>query len=104
MMEQLLPYFTLTGMLVVLFFVTKEARYQPSIYDNHTIPPKSALAIAVGIAEGKPAIFHGGCATCIWRHQNTTHDGIVFCRGCVYFCWNQSLPDKSIKESELERL
>lgn len=104
MIEQYLPYITLTGVFVVMFFVTKKARYQPGIDDNHTIPAKSALAIAVAQAEGKPAIFHGGCVTCIWRHQNTSHAGIAFCRGCMYFAWNQSLPDKSISEYDLEKL
>jgi len=104
MIEQYLPYVTLTGLFVLMFLVTKRAKHQPGIDDNHTIPPKSALAIAVAEAEGKPAIFHGGCVRCLWRHQNTTHAGIAFCRGCMYFCWDQSLPDKSVNEYDLEKL
>lgn len=104
MIEQYLPYITLTGIFVILFLVTKRPLSPPDFADNHTIPPKSALAIAVAQMEGKPAIFHGGCVTCLWRHQNTSHTGIAFCRGCMYFGWNQSLPDKSISEYDLEKL
>lgn len=77
---------------------------QPSFQDNHTIPAKSALEIATAQIEGRPAIFHGGCNGCIWRHQNTTHIGIAFCRGCLYFSWNRSLPDKSVNEYDLEKI
>lgn len=71
---------------------------------NYLIPIEKALEIEVARREGKPAIFHGGCCSCIWRHHNTTHAGIAFCRGCSYFCFNQSLPDKSVREYDLERL
>lgn len=104
MIDQYLPYVTLMGLFVLMFLVTKRAKYQPGVDDNHTIPHKAALAIAVGQAEGKPAIFHGGCVDCIWRHQNTTHAGISFCRGCQYFTTNWDLPDKSISEYRLEKL
>jgi hypothetical protein len=104
MIEQYLPYVTLTGVFVLMFLATKKALYVPAVEDNHTIPHKNALTIAVAQAEGKPAIFHGGCVTCIWRHQNTTHAGIAFCRGCQYFTANWGLPDKSICEYDLEKL
>lgn len=76
----------------------------PHFADNHTIPAKKALEIATAIFEERPAIFHGGCNGCIWRHQNTTHVGIAFCRGCQYFAPNWDLPDKSINEYDLEKL
>jgi hypothetical protein len=103
MIERYLSYATLVGIFVLLFLITKKAKYQPGIADNHTTPPKMALEIAVAEAKGRPAIFHGGCVRCLWRHQNTTHAGIAFCRGCMYSCWDQKLPDKSICEYDLEK-
>lgn len=103
-MKDLLPYITLAAAFVILFFVTRKPSYQPGIDDNHTIPPKKALEIATAALEDRPAVFHGGCVDCIWRHQNTTHTGIAFCRGCTYFAFNRSLPDKSISEYDLEKI
>lgn len=75
-------------------------RPAPSIHDNHTIPQKQLDAIAEAIEGRKPAIFHGGCNGCVWRHMNTTHEGIAFCRGCTFFYFNEGLPDKSRHKSE----
>lgn len=102
-MTDYLPYATFMAIIVCLFFITRQRPFAPSIADNHTIPDKKALEIAVAIAEERPAVFHGGCTACLWRHMNTTHEGIAFCRGCVYFAWNKALPDKSISEYSLEK-
>jgi len=94
----------IAGLTYLSFLLRPAASRHPTSDSNHTIPHKAALAIATGIATETPAIFHGGCNGCIWRYQNTTHAGIAFCRGCSYFSFNQSLPDKSITEYELEKL
>lgn len=91
-------------LLLLGLYLILSSRPRAHWQDNHTIPPQKALQIAVAQIEGKPAIFHGGCNSCIWRHQNTTHLGIEFCRGCQYFAPNFNLPDKSINEYDLEKL
>jgi hypothetical protein len=68
--------------------------------DNHTIPFKNSQEIALATAEGRAAIHHAACVDCIWRHQNTTHSGIAFCRGCSYFEFDQTLPNKAISERD----
>jgi hypothetical protein len=93
--------------VAAIIFLAKWLRGKPLVTtyeDNHTIPIQKALEIATAITEERPAIFHGGCNGCIWRHQNTTHTGIAFCRGCQYFYANWVLPDKSITEYDLEKL
>lgn len=72
----------------------------PSPMSNDTIPQKALNAIAKGLEEGRPAIFHGGCIGCVWSHMNTTHAGIAFCRGCSYFAWDRNLPDKRREADE----
>lgn len=69
---------------------------------NHTIPQKNVNEIAAALAGQRPAIFHGGCHGCVWRLLNTTHAGIAFCRGCSYFAWDHTLPDKR-REAEESR-
>lgn len=100
----------LIGVLLVLLLVlyhrwdSRQREYRlfnPSIQTNNTIPAKQAREVLVAIEEGRPAVFHGGCLGCIFRHQNTTHTGLAFCRGCRYFAFNQSLPDRSITDYEL---
>lgn len=67
-------------------------------HKSHTIPPKAAEALSEALEEGRPAIFHAGCIDCLWRHQNTTHDGIAYCRGCQYFSGNWKLIDKGTRD------
>ena len=103
-MTEIIPYLSLAALFVVLFFVTRTPPRHTTFQENHTIPHAAALKIATAQFEGQPAIFHGGCQRCIWRHQNTTHAGIAFCRGCQYFTANWHQPDKSINEYDLEKL
>ena len=77
-------------------------RKLPTFHDNHEIGQKQVEEIVAAIEERRPARFHAGCNSCVWRHMNTSHEGIAFCRGCSYFAWDRDLPDKS-RERILER-
>lgn len=96
--------FALLGVAVIIFLLMRQKPWGDRIEDNYTIPHKAALEIAVAQLEGRPALFHARCNDCIWRQQNTTHAGVLFCRGCSYFAWNRSLPDKAISEYDLEKI
>lgn len=100
--------YLVSGCLLLLLWITVKlerwGRRLPMPEDNYTIPHRQAMEIAVARMEGRGAIFHGGCESCIFRNENTTHVGLAFCRGCRYFASNQSLPDKAISEYDLEKL
>ena len=102
-MTDILAYANLAVGAVIVLLLLRRKPFQPSTYDNYDLPFAKAKVVMEAINSGKPAIFHGGCVGCIWRHQNTTHEGLAFCRGCSYFAFNRARPDKSITDYDIEK-
>lgn len=42
---------------------------------------------------------HGGCLPCRHLSETMTYEGLERCSGCLYFTFDQSLPDLSEKEA-----
>ena len=47
-------------------------------------------------AEGRDAVYHGACLSCVWQKGNAVGEGLRWCMGCAMFDFVETLPNRRV--------